>query len=254
MKVIILAGGLGTRLSEETLLKPKPMVEIGGFPILWHIMKIYSFYGFNEFVIALGYKGDIIKEYFLNYSDRYSDLTIDVKNNRVIKHQKAKEDWIVSLISTGSDSLTGKRIKKSMDFIGKERVLMTYGDGLSNVNLKELLNFHISQKKLATLTAVRPSARFGELSFNDNLIDRFKEKPQAGEGWINGGFFVLEPEILNYINDNEAFERGPLEKISSEGQLVGYKHKDFWHSMDAIRDKNFLQELWDQNKAPWKIW
>ena len=254
MKVIILAGGLGTRLSEETLLKPKPMVEIGGFPILWHIMKIYSYYGFNEFVIALGYKGDIIKEYFLNYSDRYSDLTIDVKNNRVIKHQKAKEDWIVSLISTGSDSLTGKRIKKSMDFIGKERALMTYGDGLSNVNLKELLNFHISQKKLATLTAVRPSARFGELSFNDNLIDRFKEKPQAGEGWINGGFFVLEPEILNYINDNEAFERGPLEKISSEGQLVGYKHKDFWHSMDAIRDKNFLQELWDQNKAPWKIW
>ena len=254
MKVIILAGGLGTRLSEETLLKPKPMVEIGGFPILWHIMKIYSYYGFNEFVIALGYKGNIIKEYFLNYSDRYSDLTIDFTNNKIIKHQKMKEDWVINLVSTGSDSLTGKRIKKSMAFVGNERVLMTYGDGLSNINLKDLIDFHISNKKLATLTAVRPSARYGELSFNENLINKFKEKPQAGEGWINGGFFVLEPEISEYINDDEPFEGAPLEKLSSEGQLGGYKHKGFWQSMDVIRDKNLLQNLWEQNKAPWKIW
>ncbi|PPR47749.1 MAG: Glucose-1-phosphate cytidylyltransferase [Alphaproteobacteria bacterium MarineAlpha5_Bin8] len=254
MKVIILAGGLGTRLSEETLLKPKPMVEIGGFPILWHIMKIYSYYGFNEFVIALGYKGNIIKEYFLNYSDRYSDLTIDFTNNKITKHQKMKEDWVINLVSTGSDSLTGKRIKKSMEFVGNERVLMTYGDGLSNINLKDLIDFHISNKKLATLTAVRPSARYGELSFNENLINKFKEKPQAGEGWINGGFFVLEPEISEYINDDEPFEGAPLEKLSSEGQLGGYKHKGFWQSMDVIRDKNLLQNLWEQNKAPWKIW
>ncbi len=254
MKVILLAGGLGTRLSEETLLKPKPMVEIGGFPILWHIMKIYSFYGFNEFVIALGYKGEIIKDYFLNYYDRYSDLTVDFKNNKVIKHQKMNEDWTVNLISTGSDSLTGNRIKKSMEFIGKERVLMTYGDGLSNINLNELVNFHIAHKKLSTLTAVRPSARFGELNFKDNLINHFKEKPQAGEGWINGGFFVLEAEVINYINDNEPFEGAPLEKLSSDGQLGGYKHTGFWQSMDVIRDKILLQNLWNQNKAPWKIW
>ncbi len=254
MKVILLAGGLGTRLSEETLLKPKPMVEIGGYPILWHIMKIYSFYGFNEFVIALGYKGEIIKDYFLNYYDRYSDLTVDFKNNKVTKHQKIKEDWTVNLISTGSDSFTGKRIKESMDYVGKERVLMTYGDGLSNINIRELVDFHISHKKLSTLTAVRPSARFGELNFKDNLINHFKEKPQAGEGWINGGFFVLEPEVKNYINDNEPFEGTPLEKLSSEGQLAGYKHAGFWQSMDVIRDKNLLQNLWDKNKAPWKIW
>ena len=255
MKVIILAGGIGTRLAEETSIKPKPMIEIGGFPILWHIMKIYSHYGFNEFVIALGYKGNLIKEFFLNYSEMFSDITIDYKNNQIIKHQKTKENWIVNLVSTGTDSLTGSRVKKSMEFIGKERVMMTYGDGLSNVNIKELLDFHITHKKLATLTAVRPSARFGELSFKENLITSFKEKPQAGEGWVNGGFFILEPEVLNYIREtNEPFEKKPLEKLSSDNQLNGYKHLGFWHAMDVIRDKDILQNLWEQNNASWKVW
>jgi len=235
MKVIILAGGLGTRLTEETALKPKPMIEIGGFPILWHIMKIYSFYGFNDFVIALGYKGDLIKEYFLNYSEMLSDLTIDLKNNQIIKHHKVSENWIINLISTGDKSFTGARLQKAMEFIGKERVMLTYGDGLSDVNIKELLNFHISHKKLVTLTAVRPSARFGELSFEENKITQFKEKPHYGEGWINGGFFILEPQVLDYINNlEEPFEQSPLEKLSSDGQLIGYKHTGFWHAMDVL--------------------
>ena len=255
MKVIILAGGLGTRLTEETALKPKPMIEIGGFPILWHIMKIYSFYGFNEFVIALGYKGELIKEYFLNYSEKLSDLTIDYKNNQIIKHQKVNENWIVNLISTGNKSFTGTRLKKAMEFVGKERVMLTYGDGLSDVNIKKLLNFHISHKKLVSLTAVRPSARFGELSFEENKITEFKEKPHYGEGWINGGFFILEPGALDYIKDiDEPFEESPLEKLSSDGQLMGYKHTGFWHAMDVLRDKMVLQNLWEQKKAPWKIW
>jgi len=255
MKVIILAGGLGTRLTEETALKPKPMIEIGGFPILWHIMKIYSFYGFNEFVIALGYKGDLIKEYFLNYSEKLSDLTIDYKNNQIIKHQKVNENWIVNLISTGNKSFTGTRLQKAMEFVGKERVMLTYGDGLSDVNIKKLLNFHISHNKLVSLTAVRPSARFGELSFEENRITEFKEKPHYGEGWINGGFFILEPGVLDYIKDiDEPFEKSPLEKLSSDGQLMGYKHTGFWHAMDVLRDKIVLQNLWEQKKAPWKIW
>ena len=184
-----------------------------------------------------------------------SNLTIDYKNNKITKHNNISEDWVVHLVSTGSDTMTGGRIKQAMEFIGKERVMLTYGDGLSNINIKDLLSFHEAHKKLATLTAVRPSARFGELSFKDNLISKFEEKPQAGEGWINGGFFVLEPEIINYITDNkEAFERGPLEKLSKDGVLGGFKHNNFWHAMDVIRDKIILQNLWDQNKAPWKVW
>ena len=255
MKTIIFAGGWGTRLGQLSELIPKPMVQIGGRPILWHIMKIYSHYGFNDFVIALGYKGEIIKDYFLKYSQHHSNLTIDLKNDKVTKHNKYNEDWIINLISTGNDSFTGNRIKKTMEHIGKERVMLTYGDGLSNININKLLEFHLEHKKLATLTAVRPTARFGELKFNGSNVTKFSEKPITGEGWVNGGFFVLEPEVLDYINEkNEPFEASSLEKLSSDGQLHGYKHEGFWHAMDIIRDKNTLNEMWKTNKAPWKIW
>lgn len=255
MKVAILAGGLGTRLSEETTIKPKPMVEIGGKPMLWHIMNIYAAYGFKEFVIALGYKGEIIKDYFLNYHYRARNLTVKLNTGEVITHDQNGEDWIIHLLDTGTDTQTGGRIKRVVEFIGTETFMLTYGDGVSNVNIPRLIEFHNRKKKLATMTAVRPPARFGQMVIEDHRVIEFKEKPQIGEGWINGGFFVLEPEIANYIaNDTIVWEKEPLEKLSSEGQLMAYPHDDFWQCMDTLRDVHQLDRLWLEGMAPWKVW
>jgi glucose-1-phosphate cytidylyltransferase len=255
MKVAILAGGLGTRLSEETIVKPKPMVEIGGKPILWHIMNIYASHGFKEFVVALGYKGEIIKDYFLNYHHHSRSLTVQLKTGSVVAHDRDGEDWTVHLLDTGYDTQTGGRVKQVAEFIGNETFMLTYGDGVSNVNISTLLEFHRKQGKLATLTAVRPSARFGQLVFDEESVVRFEEKPQAGEGWINGGFFVLEPEIINYIEGNSTYwEREPLEQLADHGQLSAYRHDDFWQCMDTLRDVNLLEKLWRGGNAPWKLW
>jgi glucose-1-phosphate cytidylyltransferase len=256
MKVAILAGGLGTRLSEETTIKPKPMVEIGGKPILWHIMKIYASYGFKEFVVALGYKGEVIKDYFLNYHHYSHSLTIQLKSGKVLTHDRGDiEDWIVHLLDTGYDTQTGGRVKQVAEFIGNEPFMLTYGDGVSDVNIPALLEFHRKQGKLATLTAVRPPARFGQLGFDGNQVTQFEEKPQIGEGWINGGFFVLQPEVARYINGNSTYwEREPLEQLSAQGQLVAYRHDNFWQCMDTLRDVHFLERLWQEGKAPWKLW
>ncbi len=255
MKVVILCGGLGTRLQEETTVKPKPMVEIGGYPILWHIMKIYSFYGINEFVIALGSKGEVIKDYFLNYLNYNCDLTIELSTGNVKRHNTHGDEWKVHLLETGYDTQTGGRIKRAMQFVGRERVMVTYGDGLANINISELLKFHTTHGKLATLAAVRPPSRFGEVIFKgDHGVD-FTEKPQVGEGWINGGFFVLEPAVADYIEgDNTPFERYPLETLSKEGQLMAYRHDGFWQPMDVIREKQFLEKLWQSGSPPWKVW
>lgn len=255
MKVAILAGGLGTRLSEETSVKPKPMVEIGGKPILWHIMNIYAAYGYKEFVVALGYKGEIIKDYFLNYHNRAHSLTIDLKTGRVTTHDGASEDWIVHLLDTGFDSSTGGRVKKLAEFIGNETFMFTYGDGVSNVNISKLVEFHKINRKLATVTAVRPPARFGGINFENGLVASFAEKPQVGEGWINGGFFVLEPGIKDYIpNYVVPWEASPMEKLVVECQLAAYRHDDFWQCMDTIRDVQLLEKFWQDGNAPWKIW
>jgi glucose-1-phosphate cytidylyltransferase len=255
MKVAILAGGLGTRLSEETTIRPKPMVEIGGKPILWHIMKTYAAYGFKEFVVALGYKGEYIKDYFLNYHYRAHSLTVELRSGNIRVHNSDGEDWVVHLLDTGNDTQTGGRVKQVSEFIGKETFMLTYGDGVSNVNIASLLDFHRAHGKLATLTAVRPPARFGQMSFEGNQVTRFEEKPQIGEGWINGGFFVLEPGITDYIQDHlTLWEQAPLEKLSSEGQLIAYQHSDFWHCMDTMRDVQLLNKLWDEGSAAWKIW
>jgi glucose-1-phosphate cytidylyltransferase len=255
MKVAILAGGLGTRLSEETIVKPKPMVEIGGKPILWHIMNIYASHGFKEFVVALGYKGEIIKDYFLNYHHHSRSLTVQLKTGSVVAHDRDGEDWTVHLLDTGYDTQTGGRVKQVAEFIGNETFMLTYGDGVSNVNISALLEFHRKQGKLATLTAVRPSARFGQLVFDEESVVRFEEKPQAGEGWINGGFFVLEPEIIKYIEGNSTYwEREPLEQLADQGQLSAYRHDDFWQCMDTLRDVNLLEKLWRGGNAPWKLW
>jgi glucose-1-phosphate cytidylyltransferase len=255
MKVAILAGGLGTRLSEETIVKPKPMVEIGGKPILWHIMNIYASHGFKEFVVALGYKGEIIKDYFLNYHHHSRSLTVQLKTGSVVAHDRDGEDWTVHLLDTGYDTQTGGRVKQVAEFIGNETFMLTYGDGVSNVNISTLLEFHRKQGKLATLTAVRPSARFGQLVFDEESVVRFEEKPQAGEGWINGGFFVLEPEIIKYIEGNSTYwEREPLEQLADQGQLSAYRHDDFWQCMDTLRDVNLLEKLWRGGNAPWKLW
>lgn len=255
MKVAILAGGLGTRLSEETTIRPKPMVEIGGKPILWHIMKLYASYGFKEFVIALGYKGDYIKDYFINYHHHANSLTVNLKSGIINIHNSESEDWVVHLLDTGIDTQTGGRVKQVSKFIGNEPFMLTYGDGVSNVNISKLLEFHQAHGKLATLTAVRPTARFGQMSFEGNQVTRFEEKPQTGEGWINGGFFVLEPKIVDYIHDYlTPWEQSPLEKLSSEGQLVAYHHGDFWHCMDTLRDVQLLNKLWEEKNAKWKIW
>ncbi len=255
MKVAILAGGLGTRLSEETTIKPKPMVEIGGKPMLWHIMNIYAAYGYNEFVIALGYKGEIIKDYFLNYHFRSRSLTIQLKTGNVSTHGDKGEDWIVHLLDTGADTNTGGRVKQVTEFIGNETFMLTYGDGVSNINIPCLIDFHKQQHKLVTITAVRPPARFGQMIIDDHCVTQFKEKPQIGEGWINGGFFVLEPGITKYIQDNgTAWEFESLERIAADGQLVAYQHEGFWQSMDTIRDVHFLEKLWQEGNAPWKLW
>ncbi|MGG2197707.1 glucose-1-phosphate cytidylyltransferase [Paenibacillus validus] len=255
MKAVILAGGLGTRISEETSVRPKPMVEVGGKPILWHILKIYSYYGINDFIICLGYKGYLIKEYFANYFLHMSDVTFDMKNNRMEVLQNNSEPWKVTLVDTGEQSMTGGRLKKVKKFIGDETFCFTYGDGLSNVNISDLIHFHKKQATLATLTAVQPPGRFGALDFNENKITSFQEKPKGDGAWINGGYFVLEPEVLDLIpNDMTVWEQDPLEKLSSSGQLSAYRHNGFWQPMDTLRDKIKLEELWSSNQAPWKLW
>ncbi len=255
MKVGILAGGLGTRLSEETTVKPKPMVEIGGKPILWHIMNIYAYYGFKEFVVALGYKGEIIKEYFLNYHHRSHDLTVELKTGSVTVHDGIGEDWIVHLIDTGAETNTGGRVKRIAHFLHGEPFMLTYGDGVCNINLPQLIEFHRCQRKLATVTAVRPPARFGQMVLDGERVTQFREKPQIGEGWINGGFFVLEPGIIEFIeSDQTAWEFESLEKIAALGQLAAYRHDEFWQCMDTIRDVHLLERLWTEQKAPWKLW
>jgi len=242
MKVVILAGGLGTRLQEETTVKPKPMVEIGGRPILWHIMKIYAAYGFDEFVIALGYKGDVIKDYFLNYRYRASSLTVRLRTGEITIQDGDCENWTVHLLDTGLDTQT-------------EPFMLTYGDGVANVDINRLLAFHQKQGRLATVTAVRPPARFGGLRLNGALVSEFKEKPQIGEGWINGGFFVLQPNIVDYIEeDSTIFERAPLERVAKEGQLAAYRHDGFWQCMDTLRDVRLLNNLWESGNVPWKVW
>lgn len=255
MKVVILCGGLGTRLAEETELKPKPMVEIGGRPILWHILKHYSHYGYREFALALGYKGEVIKRYFLEFHNLDSDLTINLATGQAISHDRERENWIVHLIDTGNQTQTGGRIKRLTPLLKGETFMLTYGDGVSNVDLHRLLEFHRAHGRLATVTAVRPPARFGGLVFNGDYVVEFTEKPQIGEGWINGGFFVLEPGVLDYIEgDDTVFERAPLENLARDRQLVAYRHDDFWQCMDTLRDARLLESLWQSGKAPWKLW
>jgi glucose-1-phosphate cytidylyltransferase len=255
MKVGILAGGLGTRLSEESALKPKPMVEIGGRPILWHILKCYAAFGLTEFVIGLGYKGEVIKDYFVNYRHRVRSLTVGLASGQITVHDGASEDWIVHLLDTGVLTQTGGRVKRIAEFIGDETFMITYGDGLADVNFSDLLAFHRSHGKLVTVTAVRPPARFGGLRFDGSLVTEFTEKPQIGEGWINGGFFVVEPKARDYIEgDDSLFELDPLERLARDGQLVAYRHERFWQCMDTLRDVRLLEELWEQGDAPWKIW
>jgi glucose-1-phosphate cytidylyltransferase len=257
MKVIILAGGLGTRLSEETTLIPKPMVEIGGHPVLWHIMKIYSYWGFNEFVILTGYKSHIIKDYFINYYTRYSDMTIDMSSNSVELHNIRNEPWKVTLLYTGPDTQTGGRLLRAKDYLCQERFLLTYSDGVSDVNISELIRFHEAAGKLATLTAVQPAGRFGSIDISKNgAVESFKEKPAGDGAWISGGFFVMEPGIFDYLTDgdNTILERKTLESMAGNGQLCAYKHRDFWRSMDTLRDKNELNNMWAKNKAPWALW
>lgn len=254
MQVVILAGGFGTRLSEETVNIPKPMVEIGGKPILWHIMKYYSSYGFNDFVICLGYKGYIIKEYFANYFLHQSDVTFDLKNNEIEIHNSHSEPWKVTLIDTGLNVLTGSRIKRIEKYINSDRFMMTYGDGVSDVDLDKLIDFHEKQGKIATLTAVQPAGRFGALKVDDNdLITKFNEKPKGDNVWINGGFFVLEKEVFDYIGEGSqiVWENDVLAPLAEKGELAAYKHHDFWQCMDTLRDKTLLEELIEENNTPW---
>lgn len=256
MKTVILAGGLGTRISEETHLKPKPMVEIGGKPILWHLMKIYSSHGINEFIICCGYKGYIIKEYFANYFLHMSDVTFDISNNSMKVHQKNAEPWLITLVNTGENTSTGGRLKQVASYLKDEKAFcFTYGDGLSDIDISKLIRFHEKHQKLATITAIQPPGRFGALDLYSDLVSGFFEKPKGDGGWINGGFFVLSPKCINYINsDDMPWELSPLESLASEGELMAYKHDGFWQSMDTLRDKIHLEELWQSNKAPWKLW
>ncbi len=258
MKVVVLAGGLGTRLSEETKLIPKPMVEIGGKPILWHIMKSYSYYGFNDFVILTGYKSHIIKDYFVHYYQRYSDVTVDMANNTVDIHRMQTEPWKVTMLYTGENTMTGSRIKKAQKYIGEEPFMLTYGDGVSDVDLNELIKCHKLSGKYLTLTAIKPSGKFGALDIsNDGTINSFQEKPQGDGAWINGGFMVCEPEVFNYIEPNRTdviFERTPLESLAKDGELNSYKHDGFWYPMDTLKGKNDLTEMWQNGSAPWAKW
>jgi len=257
MKVLILAGGMGTRLAEETNIIPKPMIEIGGHPILWHIMKIYSQFGYNDFIILLGYKGYIIKEYFANYFLHRSDVTFDLEKNQMTIHEQHCEPWKVTLIDTGLNTMTGGRVLRAKKYVGNEPFMLTYGDGVSDVNIKELVEFHKAHGKLATMTSVQPEGRFGALvSKSDGEITSFMEKPAGDGSWINAGFFVLEPEVFDYIKEGDAtiFERAPLEKLAKDGELYTYKHTSFWKCMDTLRDKQQLQEMWDKGTAQWKGW
>jgi glucose-1-phosphate cytidylyltransferase len=258
MKVAILAGGVGTRLVEETEIKPKPMVEIGGAPILWHIMRHYAHYGFEDFVVALGYKGEYIKRYFVEYCSLVDDLRVDLGSGEVTARSRDAErpDWTVDLVDTGLHTQTGGRIKRLQPYVNDETFMLTWGDGVSDVNLHDLLAFHRAHGKLCTLTAVRPPARFGHLELGDGgAITEFSEKPQTGEGWINGAFFVCEPEVFDYVEgDTTAWEREPLERLAKDGQLMAYQHHSFWQCMDTLRDKQLLQSLWDSGDAPWKTW
>jgi glucose-1-phosphate cytidylyltransferase len=255
MKVAILAGGFGTRLAEETEIRPKPMVEIGGHPILWHIMRHYSFYGFDNFVIALGYKGDYIKRYMVDYCSLQGNLTVNLKNGDIKVDSNHNQDWTVELVDTGIKTQTGGRIKRLKPHIGDETFMLTWGDGVSDVDLSKLLDFHRSHGKLATLTAVRPPARYGYMLFDDNRVTKFTEKPQIGEGWINGAFFVLEPEVFDYIDgDDTIWEHEPLEHLAEDGQLMAYRHTSFWQCMDTLREKHILENLWQSGNPPWKIW
>jgi glucose-1-phosphate cytidylyltransferase len=255
MKVAILAGGVGSRLAEETEVKPKPMVEVGGKPILWHIMMHYSHYDLNEFVIALGHKGEVIKKYMIDYSSLNRDLSIEMRTGKVTLNAGITSDWKVDLIDTGMDTLTGGRIKRLKPAIGNETFMLTWGDGVSNVDLHRLLAFHKSHGKLATLTAVRPTARFGHIEMRGDRVVEFSEKPQTAEGWINGAFFVLEPQVFDYIDgDLTQWEKEPLENLARDGQLMAYRHESFWQCMDTLREKRYLEGLWASGNAPWKVW
>lgn len=255
MKAVILAGGLGTRISEESHLKPKPMIEVGGKPIIWHIMKIYSTYGVNDFIVCLGYRGYMVKEYFANYFLHQSDVTFDMASNEMHIHQNSAEPWRVTLVDTGEATMTGGRLKRVQPYLGEDDFCFTYGDGVSDVNIANLIAFHIAQKRLATLTAVQPPGRFGALNFDGTKITSFEEKPQGDGGWINGGFFVLCPKVLDYIQDDSViWERSPMEQLARDGQLGAFFHKGFWQPMDTLRDKNHLEELWASGEAPWKVW
>lgn len=255
MKAVILAGGLGTRLAEETSLRPKPMVEIGGRPILWHIMKIYSAHGINDFVVCLGYKGYLIKEYFANYFLHMSDVTFDMANNRTVVHQNNVEPWRVTLVDTGESTMTGGRLKRVRQYLGNEDFCFTYGDGVGDVNITELLAFHSAQKRLATLTGVQPPGRFGALNLQGTHVAGFEEKPHGDGGWVNGGFFILSPNVIDYVeNDATIWERTPMERLAREGQLSAYLHRGFWQPMDTLRDRQHLEELWQSGSAPWKVW
>jgi glucose-1-phosphate cytidylyltransferase len=255
MKAVILAGGFGSRLSEETATRPKPMVEIGGKPILWHIMKIYSHHGINDFVICLGYKGYIIKEYFSNYNLHVSDLTFDLSSGKVDIHQSNSEPWRVTLVDTGENTMTGGRLKRVMDFVSDEDFCFTYGDGVGDINITELVELHKREGRIATVTATQPPGRFGALEIEGSKVKSFLEKPPGDRVWINGGFFVLSPKVGDYIGgDDVVWEKGPMETIAREGQLSAYIHEGYWQPMDTLRDKNGLEELWASGKAPWKIW
>jgi len=258
MKVVIFAGGIGSRITEESHLKPKPMIEIGGKPIIWHIMKIYEVHGFNDFVVCLGYKGYVIKEYFMNYFMHNSDVTINLSNNKVEVHQTETESFKITLVDTGLNTKTAGRLKRIKKYIGNETFMLTYGDGLTDLNLKKLLEFHKKHGKIATVTSVQPAPKFGSLDIqNDGKVSRFLEKPKGDGYWINGGFFVLQPDVFKYLRknaDDVMWEGSPLEELSEDGQLVAYKHTGFWKCMDAMRDKIELENLWNSNQAKWKIW
>lgn len=256
MKAVILAGGLGTRISEETSVRPKPMIEIGGKPVLWHIMKIYSAHGINDFIVCLGYKGYVIKEYFANYFLHMSDVTFDMAHNKMEVHQRNAESWRVTLVDTGEDTMTGGRIKRVAPYLTEgEDFCCTYGDGVGDVDITRLVQFHKDQGTLATLTATQPPGRFGALKMTEHKISHFQEKPHGDGGWINGGFFVLSPKVIDYIaDDSSIWEREPMESLAAKGQMSAYLHDGFWQPMDTLRDKNHLEELWASGKAPWKVW
>ena len=255
MKAVILAGGYGTRISEETHLKPKPMIEIGGKPILWHIMKTYSAHGVNDFVICCGYKGYMVKEYFANYFLHMSDVTFDMKDNHMEVHHKFVEPWKITLIDTGLNTMTGGRLKKIKEYVQDDTFCFTYGDGISDINISNLINFHKKQNTIATLTSVQPPSRFGTVDILENKVTSFKEKPVGDGNWINGGYFVLEPSVFDYLKDETTiWEREPLERLAKENQLSAFKHIGFWQSLDTLRDKNQLEKLWSEGKAPWKTW